>query len=567
MNPFRLIGLTRLRSRLALIIAVALAPAGMLALVQGVNGIDAAAERRSEQLKAQSLAAIDKERAAVMEIRQAVRLTAAALRTEMRETGGCAQSFAELGAKHDWATRALILKRNGESACGEGPPVTLAGDADWDSFLSDPRYFISTQQRESAIGARSFMIFQPLWGGGETTYALAVGVDFDYLRRLAHPGPGQPAVTLLNRVGEAVFPGEDAGAARLPEDRARLLPYNDRQFDAVGGDGLNRTYFSSALEPGQLWAVTSALEPSWRAILLGPEGRVILTPLALWLIAVIAAYFAIDALVTRHVGALRRTAVRIGHGELDAPMRDFRDAPAEIRALADAIGAMAVNLGERDNRLRDTLDVQRRLLLEVHHRVKNNLQTISSMMNLESRRARDPESRHALRVIQDRIHSLAMVHQNLYATKNLEEVALDQLTLDISAHIVASLAAAGAEDSVKTDLDPVVVPTAIATPVALFLSETLSNAFKHGGKTPTVKITLKREGEMFFLTIRNSVDGERRDEPDGSGLGIRLMEGFARQIDGDLKVTNLPDAFEACLSGPIAPPAELFQVRRRVSDA
>lgn len=561
MNPFRFIGLGRLRSRLALIIAAALAPAGVLAVVQGLNAVEVAAERRSEQLEVRTLDAVSGERAALVEIRQTIRIAAAAVQVELIETGGCGRTLKSLAADHGWLDGALILNRDGAAVCGADAPFNIAEDPGWRAFSADPRYFIASFRLDAATGKPFIAALHPLPRWDVDAFALMIRIDSDYMRRLTRRDPGEPNLTLLDRSGATFFAVEDDPKGWLPKDRALFMPYSARGFDEFDSSGIRRTYFATALEPGQVWAVSAIKKPNLTEIMLGPEGRALFVPLALWLIAVGVAYFAIDALVTRHVGRLRRTAVRIGRGELDAPIGDYEDAPSEVRSFAGAIEAMANNLAERDAKLRETLDVQRRLLLEVHHRVKNNLQTISSLMNLETRRARDPQSLRAIRVIQDRIHSLAMVHQNLYAAENLDEVALDQLTLDISSHLAASLGPSGPKERIRTSLDSVVAPTLIATPVALFLSEALGNAFKHGGTTPRVDIELTSDAGRFSIAVRNRVTGRTGEEAEGDGLGIRLMQGFAKQIDGELEIAETADCYEVRLSGPVAPPSALFKVR------
>ncbi|QIE55694.1 sensor histidine kinase [Pikeienuella piscinae] len=560
-NPFRFIGLGRLRSRLAVIIAAALAPAGVLAVVQGLNALDVAADRRSDQFEARTLAAVDDVRAALVEVRQTARIAAAAVQAELIESGGCGRTFRSLAEDHDWLSGALVLNRDGEAVCGANVPFDMTDDPDWRAFTADPRYFIVNSRPDDAMTKPFIAALSPLPRWDADAFALMIRIDSHYLNRLTQRDPDARDLLLLDRSGKAFFAAQNGPVDWLPNDRALFMPYSTRSFDELDSTGARRTYFVTALEPGQVWAVSAMEKPKLGAVMLGPEGRALFVPLALWLIAVAVAYFAIDALVTRHVGALRRTAVRIGRGELDAPIGDYEDAPSEVRSFAEAIEAMANNLSERDAKLRETLDVQRRLLLEVHHRVKNNLQTISSLMNLESRRARDPQSLKAIRVIQDRIHSLAMVHQNLYAAENLEEVALDQLVLDISSHLAASLGPSGPKEHIRTSLENVFVPTLIATPVALFISEALGNAFKHGGTTPRVDIELTSEEGSFSIAVRNRVTGRTGDEAEGDGLGVRLMQGFAKQIGGKLEFTETADAYEARLSGPVAPPPALFRVR------
>lgn len=557
----KLNGRSRLRSRLAIIIAAALAPAGVLALVQAQNAVVEANISREESFERATLIAIDEERVALASMKQVIRLAAVSVDVEWTVSGECARTFDAMREAHEWLTTAVLLDPAGDVICGDDLARGFAEDEIWRRF-KDGGDFDIARAAPRPEQHTALEILQRLPGATEqaSAYALAIGVRMGFLASLAEPRGQEPTLALIDRGGETLLLGGREPKVRdddwLPTDRSPLLSFGDRTIDGVGADGVARTYFTSAIEPGRLWAV-SAREPlHWSRAVFGREGRIVLIPILFWIIAVAVAFFAIDTLVTRHVSRLRRVATRIGAGELNAEVGDFTDAPSELKALASSISVMGANLSSRETELRRTLEVQRRLLLEIHHRVKNNLQTISSIMNIEMRRARDPAGKAVVKTIQDRIHALAMVHQNLYVAENLEEVALEQLTRDVGEHLTASLKPSGRSVRLEFELDEMTVDTNVATPIALYLSEGLGFALAEIDESETVRVRLVSKPEEFRLEIEASFA-----EPSSDDLSYKLMEGFARQIGGRLERKRKGDRQVISLVAPRKPQAQLFAVR------
>ncbi|MFN3260260.1 MAG: sensor histidine kinase [Pikeienuella sp.] len=568
MTPF-LAAFGRLRVRLALIVGLALTPVGLLAFVQALNGLKAGEESRNAEFHAKSLAAVDQERAMFGEIRQTIKTAALTLQSSSDLLDACDGFLRRLAAENRWMTTAVLFSDDGETTCGTDTPISVADTEHWGRFKSRRDFTISGARTGRISGQRVIAAYYPVSDPARRIAAIAVGVDLDHFSTLSREGPVESLSVVLGYDGEAIFagPGESRKAeayAWLPEDRSPLRVFGDRELRAAGADGVQRIYFVSAIETGQLWMVTARTPPSLLELATTPQATALLIPLLLWLIAVGVTYFAIDLLVSRHIERLRTAAFRIGQGDLETPVGDFDEAPRELRALGHSIKAMSARLAGRDARLQETLEMQRRLLLEVHHRVKNNLQTISSLMNLEMRRSSDAVAQSALRQLQDRIHALALVHQNLYAAENVERIALDRLIGDICRHLQTSLAPRGFAGRISTDLAPVVVDTAMATPIALFLSEAVGNAYKYADPaSPALSVSLSEDETAITLSVSNRfVAGA--ESPDGgpAGLGLRLMAGFAKQLGGTLD-TEIDGAFHrVTLLAPLKPSAGLFSIRK-----
>jgi two-component sensor histidine kinase len=214
-----------------------------------------------------------------------------------------------------------------------------------------------------------------------------------------------------------------------------------------------------------------------------------------------------------------------------------------------------------DQLLRDEADLENAvferevLLKEVHHRVKNNLQLISSIIKMQVRQVASPEAVAALRQFQDRVTSLASVHRALYQEPSLTHIRFDVLLGDLVSQVNAVGSAQYRPVEIDLELDPVTLLPDQTSPLAMVTTEALSNAFKYGGPGPDglfrLKVHLKETTEggttHVRLVIENSVDAEISADT-GSGLGKRLILAFASQLDADLQETETDDRYILSIS-------------------
>jgi two-component sensor histidine kinase len=168
------------------------------------------------------------------------------------------------------------------------------------------------------------------------------------------------------------------------------------------------------------------------------------------------------------------------------------------------------------------------LFQEVHHRVKNNLQVISSLIRLQTDRV-PKELAPLMEETATRVRAISLVHEQIYMADKPSEVQLDIFLRKLVEQLGASLTAGGA---VSSRLEPLTVELGRAVPVALLATEAITNAIKHGanGEDNPIIVTLRRDGGEAVLQVTN---GGSPAESDGrSGLGSRIMTALATQIDG-----------------------------------
>lgn len=255
-------------------------------------------------------------------------------------------------------------------------------------------------------------------------------------------------------------------------------------------------------------------------------------------------------------------------------------APEEIRVgsdelkllqeLADdlAFGVMTIrSRREREQAgiaLRSSLQEKEALLKEVHHRVKNNMQVVDSLLRLESSRIEAEATKDVLRNMQNRIRSMAVLHEILYRSGNFAQVDLSVYLRQLAGQMNRALAVAPGHISFLLDLAPVSVDLEQAIPCGLVFSELASNAVKHGfsgGKLGTVWIDLRAEPDrMIRLRIRDDGPGLPADweERRSRSLGLQLVADLTKQLGGEL-VVGPGSSFELSFRPPVVGRSAPFQ--------
>jgi PAS domain S-box-containing protein len=208
--------------------------------------------------------------------------------------------------------------------------------------------------------------------------------------------------------------------------------------------------------------------------------------------------------------------------------------------------------------LQDALEERQVLLQEVHHRVKNNFQTIISLLELQAAHLEQPC--FDLHEIASRIRAMALIHEQLYQQSDFSHVLLDELCASLAAHMQQVTAAA----SVRAEVRPghIALPLNRAVPVALIVHELLLNAFKHGVAAGAHHIAVQFRRTADAVTIEVIDDG-RHHPPDlpaqlenSRHFGLRMVRLLARQLHGSVDFMPETGRFCAALTFPLGPDGE-----------
>ena len=192
-----------------------------------------------------------------------------------------------------------------------------------------------------------------------------------------------------------------------------------------------------------------------------------------------------------------------------ASQRDVSDGRRIAFERDDARDRLEAAVVERTRELSHALDQKTALLHEVDHRVKNNLQLISSLLLLQNRRVTDPAVKHSLRGMLERVSAIATVHRRLFQSEDVERFDVSAFVRDLVGDMMGS--ARRDDIRVRLDLERVDVAAAKAAPLALVISELFSNALRHA-------YPIGHGGEIFVGIVRT--DGEFRIEITDDGVGM-----------------------------------------------
>jgi two-component sensor histidine kinase/CheY-like chemotaxis protein len=196
--------------------------------------------------------------------------------------------------------------------------------------------------------------------------------------------------------------------------------------------------------------------------------------------------------------------------------------------------------------LETTLKEKVGLLYEIHHRVKNNLQVISSLLRLEAARAVHPDTASALGEMQGRIRAMALLHETLYRTGASAEIDLAAYLRNLSEQVFRTMNTRGGSIRLVTDLTPVKVSIEQATPCGLMVNELISNCLKHGfpdGHRGEVMVELRpvNDGGQMLLCVSDTGIGMAKIVPAQqlTTLGLQLVSDMVKQLGGTAEMESV----------------------------
>jgi len=211
--------------------------------------------------------------------------------------------------------------------------------------------------------------------------------------------------------------------------------------------------------------------------------------------------------------------------------------------LAQRAHELQVELAQRrraEERITQSLREKEVLLQEIHHRVKNNLQVISSLLELQSGHVSDEGAREMLRDSQNRIHSMALAHERLYAGEDLAQIDLRDYIEDLCGRLVHSQVADRGMVTLHTDVADLSLDVATAIPLGLIVNELVTNALKHAfpdehGGSIRVSLQLAADNQCLLSVADNGVGfAASVDLSNPTSLGLKLVHTLVRQLHGQL---------------------------------
>lgn len=558
-----------LRAQIAILLAVAMTPVGVISIAQGVSSYSETKKLWRETYALGAVEASQEEQAAILEAFGAL----GALDSQLDTTAPaakCQSMLSDFIEQEPTVPFIGYIDADGLMECSypKVPPRDFSEQLSFQNFVQSPRRAVTAQERGEISGQQVIVVSQPVYREGKLAGALSLSISSRFLEWVARTNNLAPearfAIVTANGVGVAQSRrGSDFDWLPSASQLRTVLPGSERFLELDSRVGAPRVYAIAPLFERDIFAISSwpgeavATELGWRNLL------AISLPILMWGLAVSVAYFAVDQLALRHILYLDRLVTAYGRSGRALRAQRMRDAPTEIAKLGASFDEMAEEIETRENALLETVEEKETLLREVNHRVKNNLQLISSLMNLQIRDAREPRERIGLESLQERIQGLALVHQKIYESENTNAVRLDRLIGEIAANLRDGSARTSTSVKLTTDLDRVEVSPDTAVPMVLFATEAIVNTFKHALShvdDGSLDIVLKDKPDALRLSVTNSVHLLAiQEKADGRrGIGQKLIDGFARQLRGQVIRTKTDDHFKIELTIPKTPKATKY---------
>ena len=526
-----------LRRRLLVTITIALLPVVAVNLYQGVGRV----KRDTEDVRAQLIQSARTTAAGEQEVLNAGEqiLRAMGSLQDVRDmSGNCDGVLSDAMIGVSYFSNLSRIDSKGTLVCSAVPlskGISIAKLPIFDAVKTAKGVVVGTRSISQASGRPVVGTQLPLLkpdGSFDGSIAITLDVQwFDYLMH-AHPLP-KGAVAVIYDHNGAILATNDKTVAPAIADAARKANYPDgASLDAYEA-GHGWRFGNVALLGNTLFVAFAEREERLFGQTYVHVGIDFLLPIAMILFAWIAIWFATDRQVTQWIAYLRRIAIayRSGHYTIRP---DLTDAPTEFKQLGEAMSEMAGGIQDRDRRLRESVNLKTTLIREIHHRVKNNLQIVMSLLSIQANQVKDVHAREALMQAQTRINALALVHRILNELEDQSTLDLKQLLDELSRQI-----AEGMSDTqhvrVEVDVPHMVVTSGAAVAIALFTVEALTNIFKHAfplqaGGVIRVKLAPDGAGRLK-LSIADDGIGFSMDET-GKSVGSRLIRTFGAQLGG-----------------------------------
>jgi two-component sensor histidine kinase len=318
-------------------------------------------------------------------------------------------------------------------------------------------------------------------------------------------------------------------------DRARSDGSSIFEADS---DGRHRVFAGAAIAGRDVYALISAPAPgllSWAR--LNPV-NLLLMPLAAWLAAFLSVMLFSERIVVRWLDYLERIAAIYARGRFSVRPVQAVNAPSEIRVLARTLDELAENITTRDAALLASVDEKDALMREIHHRVKNNLQIISSLLSMQQRALTDEPAKAAVGDTRQRIAALALIYRTLYQSDDLRYADARIFLTELVGQLIASESGRGHLVTSSVEADSLVVDPDKLAPLALWLVEAVTNAQKHAfaGRGGDLKVRFRVQGERSLLEVQDNGPGV--DESMRAGVGRTLMGAFAKQLRGEVEMVS-----------------------------
>jgi two-component sensor histidine kinase len=251
-------------------------------------------------------------------------------------------------------------------------------------------------------------------------------------------------------------------------------------------------------------------------------------------------------------GALSSAEARSGEGLMQTRSGDHVPVHFSAAEMRDEAGrrtgivCVALNVSRQkdtERRLRASLREKELLLNEVHHRVKNNLQVISSLLSLQAQEIRDPKMVRLFQESQARVRSMALIHEQLYRSDDLAHINFAAYVEELVDNLKQGFGSAAAHVTFRLDIQPAPLLLDLAIPCGMIINELVANALEHAfpeDRSGEIRIAFGRDDGVYCITVADNGVGMREGLAVGgaTSIGLKVVQALTRQIHGRLDHAN-----------------------------
>ncbi|MFN4016521.1 MAG: histidine kinase dimerization/phosphoacceptor domain -containing protein [Reyranella sp.] len=447
---------------------------------------------------------------------------------------------------------AVVTDGQGVARCANDPKAVGISFADRDVFekVRSAKSLVIGGTVASRVTPHAIIpIAVPVIRDGAFQGMCAVGVTLRALARVTAQAeaPGGMAVAVVDLSGAAV--GGDATAMRrlpVPARLAEALTGASTRLSDFGQDGFFYDFLVRPVGDNALFVVVSAPVGDSPLAFVGAWAGFLLVSLAA-MVVLLVIWVGADRWCVRPLRYIQDFADKVARGE-HITLSPPRPWSPEMASVGAGVTAMAAAIASREAALRANLEQRDHMLREIHHRVKNNLQMISSLLNLQAGEIRSPRIRRFFGDAQNRVLTLSILHRHLYERSSWSLVDFQQFISDLVRQISMGRTRSGQSAPryhIRAPIMAVGPDTAI--PIGLIVTEAVSIALTHDfskANTPEIRIETSERGEEVQLVIEDN--GVARDGgtaiPDGkSGFALTLIRGLVMQLGGEVAFERKPD--------------------------
>jgi two-component sensor histidine kinase len=333
--------------------------------------------------------------------------------------------------------------------------------------------------------------------------------------------------------------------ARLLEHLNEAVPFYSGSLQVLEADAARIVAFRGPLDPDVVMGLRFRMDP------LFPNFRVVSTskPVAHADIRIDYPHFFTrqDEFNSGHIRSWLGVPMvvageTIGMIALDRNMVDpFTDEDITVAQGFANQAAVAMRNTRTMIALHEAVSAKDTLLREIHHRVKNSLQLVSSLVDIHAGTLSDGSEQQKMEELQVRIRAISSIHERLYQGSDVNKVDLDEYLGTLANDVVQSFLKSDLRAHLEMDMDPLVVDATLAVPLGLITSELIMNALKYafpGGRAGTIHIRLKMSGAQAELMVGDDGIGIDPSKARDGSFGVLLVRSLARQIFGEASLDS-----------------------------